>query len=451
MATKRHQLFVGNTAPINARLGDLWSDTSSAKPVSRKCISAGPPAVWKLSEIALGTEAQTLRYNGTTEVWEANSILRNDGTNVGIGVAGALTEKFEVGSGIKIGSRGTANPMPGLINFTGTDYEAYIEGAWRSLTAGSAAQSSSQGSRFKGVRSENQTIAHSTKIKVQINSVEFDSKGEWDAGNYRFIAKEAGYYQVNGNVKVLVNDAAAPTQVFIYKQGVQSSIGCYTNKGYPAVSDLVYLDVGQFVELYAGQWGGSSGLMSMASFSVSRADQLAVGAGAVANTGHQTTKVSVGKSSAQAIPNNTWTKITHNLINFDTNNEFDITNSKFIAKQAGYYSISAQTYMANAMDPGSSIYKNGILIKNAYAGAAANSSLSVYALVYLVVGDEIEHWFYHYSGSTKNIDINPVFTNLSISRCDPLTGGLGGNEISRYCLSGFSRWICSSKKCKRGR
>lgn len=429
MATKRHQLFIGDTLPTRARLGDLWSDTSGTKPVSKKCTSVGPPPTFELSEIAAGTESQTLRYNNTTKVWEASSVIKNDGTNVGINVAGVLTEKLEIGGSIKVGNRPTVNPVLGTIRFTGTDYEAYLEGAWRSLTAGSAAQSSSQGTKMRVESTAGtQSIPNATWTKVQMNATPtFDTNSEWDNVNHRFVAKQAGYYEITGQMYIL---SAVDSIMSLKINGVNriyAGAGNSSNS-LPNITDSIYLNVGDYVDLWIEHFAGGARTLANNSnvLTVTRIDQLAVGAGAVATTGHQTTKVKAYQSVAQSIPSHSETQVNLQSKAFDTNDEFSTTTSKFTAKQAGYYWINGQVALSASSSSYIRILKNGILLAITHGGP--EHILAVSVLDYLNVGDNISLTIYHSLGSSNLVITGSNSTFLDISRCDPLTGGLGDWE-----------------------
>jgi hypothetical protein len=64
---------------------------------------------WTATSLPAGTSGQTLRNNGAG--WVANSVLFNDGTNIGIGLAGAASQKLEIGGNLLLSNSGTASEL----------------------------------------------------------------------------------------------------------------------------------------------------------------------------------------------------------------------------------------------------------------------------------------------------------------------------------------------------
>ena len=75
-------------------------------------------------------------------------------------------------------------------------------------------------------------------------------------------------------------------------------------------------------------------------------------------------RCSVQKSGNQSIPHNIWTKAVLDAVNYDDNNEF--TDSKFVVKEAGYYSISwsiGMLFLNADKSYDAAIYKNGVQLR----------------------------------------------------------------------------------------
>ena len=114
------------------------------------------------------------------------------------------------------------------------------------------------------------------------------------------------------------------------------------------------------------------------------------------------------KSTNQtSISNSTWTKVTFDIEEFDTNNNF--ASSTFTPTVAGYYQISASvSFNASTINPNFTrigLYKNGTNYKVTYIPGTANdrtiSNLSALVLM---------------NGSTDNLEIYGFVTGA--------TGGL---------------------------
>ena len=108
----------------------------------------------------------------------------------------------------------------------------------------------------------------------------------------------------------------------------------------------------------------------------------------------------------------TYTKVTANTEEFDTNSNYDnTTNYRFTPTVAGYYQITGHVGFSGALSAGQNIafiYKNGSLYKSGtnYVNGTTNSSQAVVsALVYCNGStDYIELYARQNSGSTININ-----------------------------------------------
>lgn len=117
-----------------------------------------------------------------------------------------------------------------------------------------------------------QSIPNNTWTKIQFNAETYDEQGEFDSTtNYRFTAKEDGYYQVNA--RTLYTIAASNTNAYvgigIYVNGSPYSYGnnlgvrtstnaTLLNNNAPNVSDVVYLTAGQYIEIFTFQNTGAA-------------------------------------------------------------------------------------------------------------------------------------------------------------------------------------------------
>ena len=106
------------------------------------------------------------------------------------------------------------------------------------------------------------------------------------------------------------------------------------------------------------------------------------------------------KSGTQSFTQNSWTKATFNLEEYDTNSNFDTTNSRFLPTVAGYYQISCTGYInGSSTDLYMQLYKNGSgMSPPFYVNASittSNFTLSFSNLIYLNGStDYLELWVY---------------------------------------------------------
>jgi len=107
---------------------------------------------------------------------------------------------------------------------------------------------------------------------------------------------------------------------------------------------------------------------------------------------------------AQTIGNATWTKLTYDTEEFDTDGKF--ASNKFTPTVAGYYHITGALYYGATS--GASIlviYKNGAQVKRGCQGTGVNGfgqSTNIAATIYLDSDDYIELYTYQNSGGNSN-------------------------------------------------
>lgn len=106
-------------------------------------------------------------------------------------------------------------------------------------------------------------------------------------------------------------------------------------------------------------------------------------------------------NSSQTPSNATWTKVTINAEEFDTNNNFDKdTNYRFQPTVAGYYQINGAVYWSTQSTSIVGLYKNGLQYKSANIMVSIGLSSAVSSLVYLNGStDYVELYVYLATGS----------------------------------------------------
>jgi len=130
-------------------------------------------------------------------------------------------------------------------------------------------------------------------------------------------------------------------------------------------------------------------------------------------------------ASDQSVTTNTWTKVTINTEEFDTNSNFDSsTNYRFTPTVAGYYQINASVRFTGGNYNNqvlASIYKNGSAFKNAALSTNAGIGLvlnqpaiTISALIYLNGStDYVELYANNTNGTTPQIFGGQVHTYFS--------------------------------------
>lgn len=94
-----------------------------------------------------------------------------------------------------------------------------------------------------------------SEVKLTLNAEVFDTGSDFDTGNGRFVAPVTGYYRVSASVGTSSVGSGNRFGCQIYVNGVRYATATNygaTAGGTPtaAVSDLVYLTAGQYIELY---------------------------------------------------------------------------------------------------------------------------------------------------------------------------------------------------------
>ena len=127
--------------------------------------------------------------------------------------------------------------------------------------------------------------------------------------------------------------------------------------------------------------------------------------------------------TAQSVSNATWTKVSLNTKDFDTNSNFDATtNYRFQPTVAGYYHLDAAVRFDSGIGTGERmivIYKNGAEYKrgfNAKGSAAVGDSwfqMEINVQVYANgTGDYFEIYMMHGAGANRSLTAARAFTRF---------------------------------------
>ncbi len=107
----------------------------------------------------------------------------------------------------------------------------------------------------------------------------------------------------------------------------------------------------------------------------------------------------------QTVNTTGWQKINFNLMQFDTNTEFNTGTSQFVATKVGYYEINAGLHTFNKSDAeyyGIAVYKNGIEYQETSSHHYGDKLISrtINCTLRLIVGDVIEIYFFNGNAPT---------------------------------------------------
>jgi hypothetical protein len=134
---------------------------------------------------------------------------------------------------------------------TARTFYLYINGSWRSIPIGSV---STTGRSHSG----GQAITPAFNTKITFGTNDYADGITWDGINHRFTATSAGKYLVTSSLLWAVTTDYQYTTM-IYKNGAEVSrgatiVGSYSGNASSNVCDLVTLDVGDYVEIFALQY-----------------------------------------------------------------------------------------------------------------------------------------------------------------------------------------------------
>jgi len=119
----------------------------------------------------------------------------------------------------------------------------------------------------------------------------------------------------------------------------------------------------------------------------------------------------------QTVTSDVSTKILWTTEEFDTNNDFDLTNSKFVPSVAGKYMLNLNVWVTDNTDwCQARIYKNGAEEIEAGAIGAAGEIIANASIILDMNGttDYIEGYVYNGGGTT--LSGNKVLTNFTGSK-----------------------------------
>jgi hypothetical protein len=144
-----------------------------------------------------------------------------------------------------------------LAPITNTDRTLTLPDATGTVLTTATAGVPVNGPAFSAYLASTQSVTNNVATKVTINTEVFDTNSCFDnATNYRFTPTVAGYYQVNGVLRLSAASSLSAGWVSIYKNGSEYSRGVEYNTaltGVPqlVVSDIVYFNGStDYVELY---------------------------------------------------------------------------------------------------------------------------------------------------------------------------------------------------------
>lgn len=194
-------------------------------------------------QVSSTTTGYVPRWNGTTLV---DGIIRDDATNVGIGVAPSAGNRLDVNGNTRTTNfQMTTGAAPSYI----LQSDATGNGSW---VANAAANLSLVRTRL----SANQALTTTGWQKVNFDTEDFDTANEFAGGT--FTATKAGFYRITAQLHTDNQSNGQFYGIGVYVNGAlyqEASANHYGNgPAERSVTCLVQLAVGGTVEVYAQNW-----------------------------------------------------------------------------------------------------------------------------------------------------------------------------------------------------
>jgi len=198
--------------------------------------------VLSLFFLSIAGFSQSVSINTDNSSADTSAILELKSTNKGVLIPRmTMTQRNAIFS-----------PKAGLLVYqtdNTTGFYFYNGTTWNNLSTGTVT------TKTRAYLGNAQPVLVARAItKVLLDTKSFDVLNEFDLTNHRFVASTSGYYFVKGSLALDNSGTGANVKTgnaYIYINGTMVSAfqiqGSYDN---PIVSDLIYLNAGDYVELW---------------------------------------------------------------------------------------------------------------------------------------------------------------------------------------------------------
>lgn len=281
----------------------------------------------------------------------------------------------------------------------------------------------------RAYRSGDVSTSTGVETKIALNASTFDDVGGFDLVNNRYVAKVAGKYRASGSIGWDSNGTGV-RGIGLRKNGTEFARAQVQPSGTSATitstSDVVSINVGDYIELYGVQTsGGSLNVFGFPSYTFLSLEKIS-GPAQIASS--ESVIARYTQSSGQSIPNSTRTIVDFNIKDYDSHNAVTTGASwKFTAPISGTYRISANVLFTNvAWTAGSAtfsdLYKNGAtyassndrVVQAAFNNHYGPDPLNV--TVRLLAGEYIDFRIFQNRGSATTMYTSSNFNYISIER-----------------------------------
>lgn len=283
------------------------------------------------------------------------------------------------------------------------------------------------------------TTSTNAWAKVPIDTVAYDLGGNLQIANGRYICPVAGIYDVIGNV--LCGESATGTYTnfatAIYKNGVMVSMAnnqpAVSNIQGTVVADKIQCVAGDYLELWVFNAQSGTGLSIQGAIVNYLSVSLLTGTqpgpqGPTGPAGNSIDAKTAARAyltgSNQTLPASVNTKILFNAKSFDSGNNFNTFNGRYVCPVAGFYQISATINRTAAGEITAVLYRNGTLVSWGSDAQTTGIASTIADVIQCSANDYLELWAFSPTATAILADPTASATYVSIVKVD--TGGPPG-------------------------
>lgn len=118
-------------------------------------------------------------------------------------------------------------------------------------------------SKMRVYLGSNQSLLNSTTTKIELDTVDFDTLGEWNPSLFRWVAMDSGYYTISAQIRGINIATPQIVRMQIYKNGVSmlfTEVRSNNNNADPCanITDTVYLIAGDYLEVWGRHSDGAT-------------------------------------------------------------------------------------------------------------------------------------------------------------------------------------------------
>lgn len=287
--------------------------------------------------------------------------------------------------------------------------------------------------------------------KVPIDTADFGAANFDLVTNHRYTAPYSGYYRVAAQVLITAGAVGEQYALAVYKNGAQAFEGESTWSETTAAAvyglegdDLVFLNVGDYLELWVYQSGSGGSLFAGGAAN----NYLAVSfvapntpASVAPNTAARAYRAAALTPAAGA-----WVAIPLDTVTRDPGGHFNLTNGAYVVPAAGWYTVDGHvevnlTTKGTSLSTGAGIMVNGALVSENVTGISdqySSARVTVSDTIYCNLGDTIQ--LATIMDVAHPLNVGSPFVYLSVVMVDQAVPQLAPQNTAARAYHNGSAW-----------